>query len=143
MANLREKVEVELENISRVLDELKIAENEPNKTTVELAGIGAFLQHFYNGVENILKQILNSQDIQIPRSDSWHQNLLIQSQNIGMITETTKKQLAEFLAFRHFFSHAYGFILDEKELMLLIPKAFKTYTTFKDEIDSYLNKINH
>jgi uncharacterized protein YutE (UPF0331/DUF86 family) len=140
MASLREKVQVELENIALVLEELKTAQDEPNKRVVELAGIGAFLHNFYNGVENILKQILNSQGIQILRTDSWHQDLLIQAKDTGIISESTKKQLAEYLAFRHFFSHAYGFTLDEKELMLLVGKVFRVYSTFKTEIDSFLHK---
>ncbi len=70
MASLREKVNVETENVSIVLEELKKIKDKPNKTSVELAGIGAFLHNIYNGVENILKQILGSRSIQIPDSNS-------------------------------------------------------------------------
>ena len=55
MASLREKVNVEMENISIVLEELKKTKDKSNKTLVELAGIGTFLHNVYNGVENILK----------------------------------------------------------------------------------------
>ncbi len=55
MASLREKVNVEMENVPIVLEELKKIKDKPNKTSVELAGIGAFLHNIYNGVENILK----------------------------------------------------------------------------------------
>jgi len=70
MASLREKVDVELENISIVLGELKKVKNKSNKSIVELAGMGTFLHNIYTGIENILKQILSSQGIQIPNSDS-------------------------------------------------------------------------
>ncbi|MGB2841704.1 MAG: hypothetical protein WBC40_04405 [Halobacteriota archaeon] len=53
MANLREKVDVELENISAVLVELKKIKDKSNKTVAELAGIGTFLHNFYTGIENI------------------------------------------------------------------------------------------
>ncbi|MCD6472225.1 hypothetical protein J7K55_03775 [Candidatus Aerophobetes bacterium] len=37
---------------------------------IEVAGVGAFLHNIYTGIENILKQILSSQGIQIPTSDA-------------------------------------------------------------------------
>ena len=67
MASLIEKVNVEMENISAVLKELKEIKDKPDKTLVELAGTGTFLHNVYNGMENILKQILNSKGIQIPK----------------------------------------------------------------------------
>ncbi|MCD5384061.1 DUF86 domain-containing protein [candidate division WOR-3 bacterium] len=138
MASLREKVNVEMENISLVLEELKKTKDKPDKALVELAGIGTFLHNIYNGVENILKQILSSQGIPIPISDSWHQDLLIQATEKGIITETTKKQLAKYLAFRHFFIHAYGLLLDEEELRLLADNVSAVYSSFKTEIDAFI-----
>ncbi len=138
MASLIEKVNVEMENISIVLEELKEIKDKPDKTLVELAGTGTFLHNVYNGVENILKQILNSKGIQIPKSDSWHQDLLIKATEEGIISESTKKQLAKYLAFRHFFIHAYGFLLDEEELKSLVNDVFSVYSSFKTEIDIFL-----
>ncbi len=66
MASLREKVNVEMENISIVLEELENIKDKPAKAPVELAGIGTFLHNIYNGIENILKQALGSKGIQIP-----------------------------------------------------------------------------
>jgi len=68
MANLREKVDVEMENISAVLSELTKIKDKSNKSIAELAGIGAFLHNFYTGIENILKQILGAKGISIPIS---------------------------------------------------------------------------
>ncbi|MCK4642452.1 hypothetical protein KAU32_02320 [bacterium] len=140
MVSLREKVSVEMENISLVLEELEKVKDKPNKTPVELAGMGAFLHNIYNGIENILKQILNSQSIQISDSDSWHRDLLLQATDEGIITDIIKKELAKYLAFRHFFIHAYEFLLDEKKLRLLVDNAFNVYLSFKTEIDSFLAK---
>jgi len=140
MISLREKVNVEMENISIVLRELKKIKDKSNKSVVELAGIGTFLHNIYTGIENILKQILSSQGIQIPNSDSWHQDLLVQAADKGVITETMKKQLAKYLAFCHFFVHAYGFLLDEKELKSLVDNVFSVYSSFKTKIDIFLAK---
>ncbi len=96
MANLREKVDVELENISSVLAELKKIEDKPDKTVAELAGMGTFLHNFYTGIENILKQILGAKGISVPMSSSWHRDLLIRASEEKIITETTRRQLAKW-----------------------------------------------
>ena len=142
MVSLREKVDVELENVSTVLDELEKIKDEPSKTVVELAGIGTFLHNFYTGIENILKQILHDDDIPIPFSDSWHRDLLILASEEKIITETTRVRLAKYLAFRHFFVHAYSFLLDERELKLLVDDVFDTHATFKEEINAFISEEN-
>ena len=142
MVSLREKVDVELENVSTVLDVLEKIKDKPRKTVVELAGIGTFLHNFYTGIENILKQILHDEDIPIPFSDSWHRDLLILASEEKIITETTRAQLAKYLAFRHFFVHAYSFLLDERELKLLVDDVFDTHSTFKEEINAFISEKN-
>ena len=142
MANLREKVDVEIENISAVLAELKKIKDKSNKTIAELAGMGTFLHNFYTGVENILKQILGAKGLSIPISNSWHRDLLILASEEKIITETTRVRLAKYLAFRHFFVHAYSFLLDERELRLLVNDVFDTYSKFKEEINAFLSKTN-
>ena len=142
MVSLREKVDVELENVHTVLVELEKIKDEPSKTIVELAGIGTFLHNFYTGIENMLKQILRDEDIPIPFSDSWHRDLLILASKEKIITETTRVRLAKYLAFRHFFVHAYSFLLDERELKLLVDDVFDTHATFKEEINAFISKKN-
>ncbi|MCK4353014.1 hypothetical protein KAW65_06355 [candidate division WOR-3 bacterium] len=140
MADLIDRVNVEMENISAVLEELKKVKDKPHKSVVELAGMGTFLHNIYTGIENILKQVLSDKSISIPTSDSWHSDLLILATDKGIITETTKKRLAKYLAFRHFFIHAYGFLLDEEELKLLVDNVFDAYSSFKTEIDALIVK---
>ena len=100
MANLREKVDVEMENISIVLAELEKIKDKSDKTTAELAGMGTFLHN------------------------------------------STRKRLAKYLAFRHFFVHAYSFLLDERELKLLVDDVFDTYRAFEEETDTFISKKN-
>lgn len=138
MANLRDKVNVEMENISATLEELGKIKDKPNKNQVELAGIAAFLHNIYNGMENILKQTLISQAVPIPKSDSWHQDLLTIAAEKKIIHEILKNQLAKYLAFRHFFVHGYGFLLDAKELDPLVENIFNIYASFKKEINSFM-----
>jgi len=72
------------------------------KTVIELAAMATFLHNIYNGIENILKQILISRDIMIPKSDKWHKDLLNKSLSSGIISEELLNKLYKYLTFRHF-----------------------------------------
>jgi len=60
MAKVHEQVEAELENIERTLAELPSFESLPNLSKLELAGLAALIHNFYNGIENILKQLITA-----------------------------------------------------------------------------------
>ncbi len=134
MAKLREKVEAELENIEQILAELNNAKGLADLSTVELAGTGAFIHNFYNGIENILKQILISKYGKLPDGASWHSELLKTAVKKEIISSKTAKNLKDYLAFRHFFSHAYSFDLDKNLILPLIKKANPVYKSFLKEI---------
>ncbi|MDO9555794.1 MAG: hypothetical protein Q7J40_04350, partial [Atribacterota bacterium] len=50
-------------------------------------------------------------------------------------------KIGRYLFFRHFFAHAYGFLLDEAKLEPLINNASDLYSEFKEEIDNSLMRI--
>ena len=116
MDELTEQILAEKENVDIALHNLKTAMARTEKTVIELAAIATFLHNIYNGIENILKQILISREIIVPKSDKWHKDLLNKSLSSGIISEELSNKLYKYLTFRHFFVHAYGFMLDEKEL---------------------------
>lgn len=137
MAKLSERIQVELDNIIKVLDEISKISNKKKKSTAELAGLATFIHNFYNGIENILNQILKEQKIKVIRSETWHKDLLKISAENNVITDNLKTELSGYLAFRHFFVHAYGFMLREDDLKILIVKANQTFFLFKEEISKY------
>jgi len=55
MASAREKIEAEFENIECLLADLPKTDSLARLSTLELAGAGALIHNFYNGVENVLK----------------------------------------------------------------------------------------
>ena len=61
--DLREKIRAEIQNVQITLDNLKEAEEREEKSVVELAASATFIHNIYNGIENILIQILKSQGI--------------------------------------------------------------------------------
>jgi hypothetical protein len=114
MAELRERVAAELENIDRVIAQLPDVHSLASLSDLELAGMAALLHSFYNGVENILKQMVMDRNGSIPDGASWHRELLNIAVSNATVSSSTAEQLRPYLAFRHFFSHAYCFDLDRR-----------------------------
>ncbi len=141
MASVKEKVYAEMENITTVLSELEKVKDKPHKEMVVLVGIGAYLQNVYTGMENILKQLLLHKDISLPITPTWHKDLLNLSVEHNFITKETADKMGKYLLFRHFFVHAYGFLLDEAKLKPLMNNVSGVYSEFKKEIDEYLTEI--
>ena len=105
MADVHENIRAEFENIHKVLSSLPAASDLPGLSTLELAGVSAFLHNFYNGIENILKQGLAAKSVKVPVGPTWHRDLLHAGRSVGLISAETMAGLAPYLAFRHFASH--------------------------------------
>lgn len=111
MDELQKQVLAEKENVEIALENLKLANSRKEKTVIELAAMGTFLHNIYNGIENILKRVVVASNVEIPSSVTWHKDLLNLSLSVGIISGKTCDELYKYLTFRHFFIHAYGFML--------------------------------
>ena len=140
MDELTEQILAEKENVEIALNNLKTAMARNEKTIIELAAIATFLHNIYNGIENILKQILIARDIKIPKSDKWHKELLNKSLSSDIISEELSNKLYRYLTFRHFFVHAYGFMLDEKQLESLANDIPEIWQQYLKEIGHFLKE---
>lgn len=138
MDKLPEQVLIEKENIEMALHNLQEALARKERTVIELAAISTFLHNIYSGIENIMKQILKMNNVEIPRSNTWHKDLLVLSKARGVISEDLSDKLYEYLTFRHFFVHAYGFMLEEAQLKDLAEDIPKVWKQFLFEIEVYL-----
>ena len=138
MNNLKNKVLAELENIDEIFGELPPHTKLPYISTLELAGVAALIHNFYNGIENILKQILISRNISIPEGKSWHKELIEIAVKENIISENCKINLGQYLAFRHFFSHAYALDLYSEKMEPLVENVQEVYSLFKKEINRSL-----
>jgi len=137
MDRLPKQILAEKENVEIALNNLKDARARKEKSVIELAAIGAFLHNIYSGIENILKQILNTKDIKVPKTDTWHKDLLSLSVGRGIISERLSDRLYEYLTFRHFFVHAYGFMLEEIHLEDLANNIPEVWSEFLLEIENF------
>lgn len=145
-----EKVELEIAQIDHLFSTYqsvfeKAGHESPDY--IEVAALGVFLHSFYNGIENIFKQISVEIDGAIPEGDAWHRtlnNLMAQSteQRPAVISEDLRNQLIPYLGFRHVFRHAYSFELEWYKMSDLILKAESTWGNLKSELEAFFSKTN-
>jgi uncharacterized protein YutE (UPF0331/DUF86 family) len=141
MAEVHKRVEAEFENIERVVTELPGNDLLPSLSSLELAGVAALIHNFYNGIENILKQVVISCGKELPHNSSWHRDLVNMATSSGIISESTARELRPYLGFRHFFSHGYSFDLDKERIIPLVKSIQGTLASFKNDINETLKEI--
>lgn len=135
MADLAQRIDAELENIDGVLERLPPAASLPDLSELELAGVVALVHSFYNGVENIIKQVARARRLPLPTGEAWHRDLIESVYRAGIISEETWTGIKEFLAFRHFFAHAYAFDTDPERLEPLVAKLPACYRAFRKDLE--------
>jgi uncharacterized protein YutE (UPF0331/DUF86 family) len=123
MSDLRSRVESEQEAVEKTLVALADARSLGALSVLELAGVGALLHNFYNGVENIVKQVFLAKGLAMPEGPAWHRDLLTSAEARQILTHATTEALKQYLAFRHFFSHAYALELDPERMEPLVARA--------------------
>ena len=134
------KIHIEYVNFRKGIDEKCI--NNTDKII-----IGYYLHNFYNGCENIFKQITLFFENDLS-PDSWHKDLLkrmklnINGFRPAVINENLFSLLNDFRAFRHIFRYTYSFELRWDKMKLVADKFDETWNEFHNHIISFLNKLN-
>jgi len=145
---LREKINFELESIERELRETEQLFNllrNVDPDPIEIRAAATSLHAFYNGIENIFAAVAREVDGIIPEGDRWHNSLLramsASTDKRGQFISTELKQdIEQYLAFRHFFRHSYGFILDWEHLKPLCVNRADTFKRLRVEIDNFISR---
>jgi len=137
MPDYRLRIEAEYEAIENTLSALP---DRPlsKLTQLEIAGVAALLHNFYNGIENILKQVFQAKSFPMPQGDSWHRDLLLAAAEKNIIPEPLFNKLKPYLAFRHYFSHAYALELFPQRIEPLVKDTVALFNEFKRQIDKMI-----
>jgi len=131
------RIEAEYEAIENALSALP---DRPlsTLTKLEIAGVAALLHNFYNGIENIVKQVFQQKSYPIPQGESWHRDLLLAAAEKNIISDLLLNNLKPYLAFRHYFSHAYALELFPERMEPLVKDAVALFNEFKQQIDKMI-----
>jgi hypothetical protein len=138
MASLSEKVDAELEQVGKALRALPPVRRMRKLSVLELAGTASLLSSFYHGLENILKQSLVATGTALPAGAAWHRDLLQAACAQGIVSTATRDRLAPYLAFRHFFTHAYGFELELAQLQPLVSGVRRVHVCFRTDVRRFV-----
>jgi hypothetical protein len=134
MVDIRIRLQAEMQNIETVLAQLPGADKLTAISALELAGVAALLHSFYNGIENVLKQVAIEKSLPISDGATWHRDLLNAAVSARILSMETKNALVDYLAFRHFFSHGYAMDLEPDRLEPLVTNVSRVYSDFKKDL---------
>jgi hypothetical protein len=121
-----------------LLDKLRSSEPEP----LELPALASYLHSFYTGVENVFKQIAQDIDGSFPSGLNSHIILLGQMAQTtdhrpAVISEELRRQLRDYMDFRHVFRHAYTFELKWRKMSDLVLHCEETLERLQTELDAF------
>lgn len=130
-ADLAPRIRVGLEELAVVRQQFESLLTIPADAVVgviETSAASAMLHSFYTEIEKILRLIAREWDDQLPSSDSWHRDLLIQmaqatDRRPAVLSSGLMEVLKEFLAFRHLFRGASIALMRWNKLHPLVMKV--------------------
>jgi hypothetical protein len=121
---------------------LKLARNK-TPDMVETAALGLFLHSFYNGIENVMKLIINEKYGKLPSSTKWHKELLDLCFNKAsdgriLFTGNLKNILDDYLRFRHFIRNTYSYRVKWELMEDLVIKINENWNAIRTEIVNFI-----
>jgi hypothetical protein len=144
--SVRVKILFEISQIDKLLDEskplldlckLKIPD------FIEMSAAALLLHSFYNGIENILILIFKNYDEELPNGIKWHIELLdkafVSNKNRKFIFQKElQESMEEYLKFRHFIRHVYGFQLEWTRMENLIKQIENMWKILKENLNIFI-----
>jgi hypothetical protein len=144
--NTKLKIEFEISQIEKLLDSSKPVLNLCKLKTpdfIEMSAMALILHSFYNGIENILVLIYKNNGIGLPVGNKWHIELLDRAFTTTENEKTIfrnelQEPLNEYLKFRHFIRHAYGFQLEWERMEDLAKELDSIWIKVKEDITTFI-----
>ena len=140
---LKEYCDDELKSIEKVISELfTIFSAEKSEYPLgERAAIATFIANVYSGIENILKQILMFDNLNVKDSATWHEELLKKAAELAILPRDLYQIFTRYLVFRNSLVHTYIFNIKLEELKVLASAIKDIIEKFKSEVDEYIQTI--
>lgn len=142
-------VQFELDQIEQLLATyapLREAVQHTPPDVVQVTAIAAMLHSFYNGVEHLLVLIAKHGAGPLPTGAQWHRTLLDQMSHPTAVQQAVLdaalvQRLSPYLAFRHFFRHAYSFLLSWDKIAHLLPPLLPLWADLKHAVLVFLASL--
>ena len=132
------KIKFEIQQIEKEIEIIEILKNiwvNGELDEIQLRAAGSTLHSIYNGIEKILILKIKEQKIEIELNNKWHTELLKKAVENNIISKKIEEELREIMGFRHFFRHAYGFMINKNNIEPLIKKMKYVFEDFSNEIN--------
>ena len=141
------KILFEIEQIDQLINDSSSLFNLCNLKEpdfVERCGIALILQSFYNGIENIVLLIMKSKGDILHDVAKWHKSLLSKmfeknNNEFQIFREELKIPLNDYLQFRHFVRHTYGFQLKWEKMKNLFFDMIIIWGKIKEDLNIFIN----
>ena len=112
------QIHTELSVINRIAGkQMRLGPDE-----VKIRAAASSLQSIYNGIEKMIGLVLKDKGHSPKDGPASHADLQTAARNLGVLSEELAGSLRDLMAFRHFFRHSYGFMIDNELLNPLIQR---------------------
>src|SRR4030065_800094 len=100
---LKEYCDDELKSIEKVISELFtiFSAEKSEYSLAERAAIATFIANVYSGIENILKQLLMFDNLNVKDSATWHEELLKKAAELAILPRDLYQIFTRYLVFRN------------------------------------------
>lgn len=144
---LKAKLLFEISQINKLINDSQPLLNLCNQKVpdyIEMSAAALLLHSFYNGIENVLILIFKSYNEEVADEAKWHMGLLSKA----FVSNANRKQifknelqesLEEYLKFRHFIRHAYGFQLEWPVMEELVKKIENVWSNIKEDLNNFVS----
>jgi len=115
----------------------------------EMNALASYVHQFYTGCERILERVARKIDGDVVTGPYSHAELLNQMRQAVygvrpyLLDETLKLQLQTLLQFRHFFHHAYGYVLEWPKLEPLVSDMSPLLDDFEQRLFVFFMEVRN
>jgi uncharacterized protein YutE (UPF0331/DUF86 family) len=135
MKELPDFISAELKQIEVPISRVVRLLSEPSWDADQTTAFGTYLQNIYGGIERILQFLLKARGENVPKSPTWHYDLLKLSFACGLTPPETRLPLENLMKFRHRHIHGYGHMSDEAKLRELAAPIPEMFARFAEHIE--------